>query len=152
MEHSQYIVCFVERVPNFRKYFFEEPVSHKNLIYGREMEPKAKKKLSEILQAEIFDLGLVVKDGQPWLSASPDGLILLENGESALLEVKCPSSCFNKAISVPYLENSCLKKSHPYFTQIQIQLYCCEMEKAFLFVFSDADYKLLKIEKDKDFL
>ena len=134
------------------KYFFEESGSHQNQLYGREMEPKAKKKISEILGAQIVDLGLISKEGQSWLSASPDGLILLENGKLALLEVKCPSSCCNKEISVPYLENSSLKKSHPYYTQIQIQLYCCEIEKTILFVYSDKDFKLLEVEKDTDFL
>ena len=134
------------------KYFFEEPAFHKNLIYGRETEPKAKTKLSEILPAQIFDIGLVSKQGQPWLAASPDGLILFENGTQALLEVKCPSSCCNQEISVPYIENSTLKKNHPYYTQIQIQLYCCEMELAILFVYSNKDYKVLEVKKDTEFL
>lgn len=136
------------------KYFFEDACNHQNLIYGREMEPKAKEKAASVLDAEVNDLGLISKQGQPWLSASPDGLIVYKNGEQALLEIKCPSSCFRSLISVPYLENSNsnLKKNHPYYTQIQIQLYCCELNKAVLFIYSECDYRIVEVLKDTEFL
>ena len=76
---------------------------------------------------------------QGWLS--PDGLLVFRNGEQAQLQIKCPISCSDSKISVPYLEISNLKKGHPYYTQIQIQLYCCEVKIAVLFIYSENDYK-----------
>ena len=73
--------------------------------------------------------GLCVSDNNPWLPASPDGLVV-DNSSSqkfGLLEIKCPfmsdtipqlmpSSSFPLVIS----DNSItLKKNHPYFTQVQ---------------------------------
>ena len=124
------------------KYFFEESCTHPNLLYGRKMEPRAKDKIKTILDVDIFEIGLVAKYGQPWLAASPDGLLVFRNGEQAQLQIKCPISCSDSKISVPYLEISNLKKGHPYYTQIQIQLYCCEVKIAVLFIYSENDYKI----------
>jgi hypothetical protein len=133
-------------------YFFEEKKDNRNFIYGREMEPKAKGFLKGLLDVEIFDTGLIVKAGQPWLCASPDGLLLNKAGEIFALEIKCPSSCIGKDINVPYIVDNELKQSHPYYTQIQIQLYCCDLNKCLLFVYSSNDYKLVEVTKNNDFL
>ena len=116
------------------------------------MEPEAKECLKSILDAEVFEVGIITKKSQPWLCASPDGIAFSKDGELSILEVKCPSSCAGKEIKVPYLENGRLKKSHPYYTQIQVQLYCSELKSALLFVYSTAEHKLVKIEKDNFFL
>ena len=133
-------------------YFFEEKKDNRNFIYGRDMEPKAKKFLKALLDVEIFDTGLIVKTGQPWLCASPDGLVLNKSGEIFALEIKCPSSCIGKDINVPYVVNDQLKQNHPYYTQIQIQLYCCDLDKCLLFVYSSNDYKIIEVTKNNDFL
>jgi putative phage-type endonuclease len=133
-------------------YFFEEKKDNRNFIYGREMEPKAKTFLKSLLDVEIFDSGLVVKTGQPWLCASPDGFVLNKTGEIVALEIKCPSSCIAKDINVPYIVNDKLKENHPYYTQIQIQLYCCDLDKCLLFVYSSADYKIVEVTKNNYFL
>jgi putative phage-type endonuclease len=134
------------------KYFFEEKMENRNFIYGRETEPKAKECFQSVLNVHVFDCGLVIKKSQPWICASPDGVFLDDTGKTCLLEVKCPSSCVAKAISVPYLKDNQLKKNHPYYTQIQIQLYCCDLEKCFLFVYSSSDHKIIEVTKDVDFL
>ncbi len=133
-------------------YFFEEKKDNRNFIYGREMEPKAKQFLKSLLDVEIFNTGLVVKNGQPWLCASPDGLVLNKTGELVALEIKCPSSCIGKDINVPYITNDELKQNHPYYTQIQIQLYCCDLDKCLLFIYSSNDYKIVEVTKNNDFL
>ena len=89
---------------------------------------------------------------KPWLCASPDAIIKTTLGELIVLEIKCPSSCAGQSISVPYLINDQLKKSHQYYTQIQIQLFCCNLKSAQLFVYSDIDFKLINILRDDEFL
>jgi hypothetical protein len=134
------------------KYFFEDLSYNAHFEYGIKMEPLAKESVKAILNVAVIDVGLVTRKNQPWLCASPDGIVQLETGELAVLEIKCPSSCAGKSITVPYLEHGQLKKSHPYYTQIQIQLYCCELNSAILFVFSEADQQVVKIDKDPFFL
>ena len=134
------------------KYFFESSFESANLRYGREMEPKAKEKYKSLTLSEVIDSGLVVKTGQPWLCATPDGIVKDENGDILILEIKCPSSCLDKNINVPYIVNNELKKSHQYYTQVQLQMYCCNLKKAHFFVYSNCDYKLLTVERDEAFL
>jgi putative phage-type endonuclease len=116
------------------------------------MEPKAKEKYKSLTLSEVIESGLVVKTGQPWLCATPDGIVKDKNGDICILEIKCPSSCLDKNINVPYIVNNELKKSHQYYTQVQLQMYCCNLKKAHFFVYSNCDHKLLTVERDEAFL
>ncbi|KYQ49719.1 hypothetical protein ALC60_11206 [Trachymyrmex zeteki] len=59
--------------------------------YGRDMEEMIKQKLSEILKKDIKPCGLFIDSNNPWLGASPDGLL----EEDGLVEIKCPLSAEN---------------------------------------------------------
>ncbi len=134
------------------KYFESYAMENVNLRYGRDTEPLAKEKYQEISRNTVLPSGLVVKPCQPWLCATPDGLVVLEDGKVICLEIKCPISCRGKEISVPYLTENGLKPSHPYYTQVQIQMYCCNVEKSHFFVYSDVDRVLVEIDRDDRFL
>lgn len=134
------------------KYFFESIPDLKSLRYGREMEKAAIIKYEEVTRNRVYAAGLIIKIGQPWLGATPDGIAEDEHGHLYVLEIKCPSSCKNDDINLPYVKNGRLQRSHCYFTQLQIQLYCCNLKWGHLFVFSEADFKLVKIKRDDAFL
>jgi len=74
------------------KYFFENAVQGASLHYGQEKEQTAKERYMELTQCTVINSGLVVKAEQPWLAASPDGLIL-KDGKVVVLEIKCPFKC-----------------------------------------------------------
>ncbi len=95
---------------------------------------------------------MFVKSDHSFICASPDGISITDSGQLYVLEIKCPSSCKGKKISVPYLEDGELKKSHAYYTQVQLQLFCCNLDVAHFFVYSDVDYQLLEIHRDNDYL
>ena len=137
---------------NRMKYFVGSLGDHPNLRYGREMEAEAKEKYQEITSRTVYEAGLVIKSCQPWLCASPDGFVKDENDNMITLEVKCPVSCSGKPISVPYLDDSGLKKSHEYYSQIQIQMYCANVGKCHFFVYSSVDCVLIEISRDDVFL
>jgi hypothetical protein len=134
------------------KYFSAKPFDHVNLRYGRDMEPLAKEKYSSLTGNVLHKAGLVIKPCQPWLCASPDGIVEDQTGDLLCLEVKCPKSCENKEITVPWLSDEGLNVRHPYYTQIQLQMYCCNLPAAHLFVFSEHDSCLVKIPRDNAFL
>jgi putative phage-type endonuclease len=120
--------------------------------YGLQMEPVAFQKYVEVSGNNVIQTGLVVKNGVWWLAASPDGMMKEDNGDLKVLEIKCPFSNAKKAIDVPYLnKDGMLKKSHQYYTQIQMQMYCCNAKKADLFIFSSEDYKIVPIPFDQEF-
>ncbi len=133
-------------------YFRDTLIDNVDLKYGRRMEVIARKKYENITEYSVTEVGLVVKESHPWLSASPDGVVKKSNGELIVLEIKCPSTCRDKNISVPYLKNGELSRNHMYFTQIQVQMFCCNVNLAHFFVFSEADYVLLEIQRDDAFL
>ncbi|XP_060881742.1 uncharacterized protein LOC132953238 [Metopolophium dirhodum] len=58
----------------------------KSLKYGREVEDIARKKAELIIKKKIEICGLIIDPNDPYLAASPDGLI--EN--DAVVEIKCP--------------------------------------------------------------
>ena len=143
------------RLDTLMKYFYGSESSHPNLQYGRVTEAEAKKKYEEISGTEVMPSGLVVKADQPWLCCSPDGFVKEEEGNFLLLEIKCPVSCQDKPINVPYLKDGLLERKglgHQYFAQIQVQLYVCDLKYCHLFVYSSADHVLVKIKRDENYL
>ena len=121
------------------------------LKYGREMESLARKKYEEFNTCEVHQLGLVLNPSQPWLAGSPDGVTKV-NEEFILLEIKCPLSCKDRAINVAYVANGTLKRNHPYFAQIQILMYLCNLQKCHFFIFSSADSLQLEVLRDEDYI
>ncbi len=89
-----------------------------------------------------------------WLCESPVAFVLIApEDDLCLLEVKYPATWQEKSIGVPYLyEEKKLKKSSQYYTQVQMQLYVCNVKKCHFFVFSSVDYVLTEIDRDDDFL
>ena len=130
-----------------------------NFKYGHEMEPLAIQKYEEVTGNKVDKTGLVVKMGKCFLAASPDGLVIDENGDIIVLEVKCPIKCKDKNIFIEYLDQNYvngrieheLSKKHPYYTQVQLQLFCCGAKTAHFFVYSSVDYQLVTVDFDQDF-
>ncbi|XP_050537318.1 uncharacterized protein LOC126903263 isoform X1 [Daktulosphaira vitifoliae] len=137
----------------------------KYVNYGIEMEDFALKKYSLINNVQVIKCGLVIHQKQPWICASPDGIVIQNGKVEKLLEIKCPYNCKDsllfdekKQINIPYLhydkENSIisLKKNHCYYTQCQIQLYCTGLELCDLFICTKRDCITVTIIRDELFL
>ena len=119
------------------------------LAYVTDIENTAKEHSSQVTGNSVFDSGLVLKHSQSWLCASPDGS--LEDAKTCI-EIKCPSSCENSKISVNYLKNGTLSPSHPYFTQVQLQMYVSNAKLCHFFVFSEADFVLIEVLHNDNYL
>ena len=68
------------------------------------------------------------------------------------LEIKCPISCAGEKIDVNYLIDDKLVKTHPYFTQVQLQMYVMNTQKCKFFIYSENDHKELHVNRDDEFL
>lgn len=136
------------------KYFSGSTPENNYLKYGREMEPIALQKFIEITNFDVVASGLVISRNQPWLCGTPDGIFLDSNGKLCCLEIKCPyNSRISPEIEANYiLSRSSLKKTHQYFTQVQLQMYLTNSQNCHLFVFSPSDYVHLIIQRDDEFL
>ena len=122
-------------------------------VYGREREDKAKAKFCEVTKLKVYDIGLVCKHLFSWFGASPDGIIR-SGSDIGILEVKCLYSfrddekigkvkCLNKKGN--------LRKKTLYYNQIQMNCWVTGATFAYLFCFTDQDYKLVPVEVDTDF-
>jgi putative phage-type endonuclease len=121
--------------------------------YGLDTESAARKSYQMLTNNKAFEVGLIIKANQPWLSCSPDGLFLDSSGNLAVIEIKCPSSCKDDQIKVDYIDaNEKLIPSHSYYTQVQIQMYVTGAKMCHFYVYSGSDHKLLYVNYDESFL
>ena len=108
-------------------------------------------------------VGLTVNPSIPFLGASPD-LLIKENGELKLVEVKRPYSIYNRKESINtqlskgnfFLEKSVngvgLKPNHDYFYQIQGQLNLTGVKECKLVVFvPPEDVVIVTVKRDRAF-
>lgn len=108
----------------------------------------------------ILEKGLVVCAHDPWLAASPDGVI-----DDTLLEVKCPitlrdCSSLNDAITEANLDVGIVdgryiinpKGSQGYYRQVQLGMHCLGLQKACLVIWTPAQHLELNVPYDKDFV
>lgn len=108
---------------------------------------------------------MVIHTLTPWLCTSPDGIVLSNKKAFKVLKIKCPITCQNKPIidetgnlNLSYLIRGTnniieLKKSHIYFTQCQILMYCCGLDYCDLFIYSENFNSLLiVVNRDDIFL
>lgn len=124
-------------------------------MYGQVQEPYAIQKFEETYDVRITKCGLFLSESHPFLGASPDGLL----GDDYIIEVKCPHSAKYRDINktnVPYLElvdgELKLKISHPYYTQIQGQLFCTQRLYCLFIVYTIKDIKVFQIERNNEFI
>jgi putative phage-type endonuclease len=134
------------------KYFFEKKVDNTNFLYGRDLESKARNCYREKYQKDVIEVGLAVRKEAPFVGASPDGIII-ENQDVIVLEIKCPKRCEKANIDVDYVnEYGELSKKHEYYTQVQLQIFCCNATKCHFFIYSEADSKLVVVDRDQEFI
>jgi len=145
-------------------YFNPKPFTSASVEYGKQMESLALKKYQEVTSAQLMPSGVVVSATEPWMCATPDAFAKIKNVECAAgvdvvddeivgVEVKCPYTCATtKEIWVPYIFGGKLRKNHTYYTQVQIQMFCCNLKKTHFFVFSKNDHVLITVERDEKFL
>lgn len=127
------------------------PATNHGIIY----EDLARREFATKYNRNVQQCGLFVDLNFSFLGASPDGFILAEN---AILEIKCPYEGRNDKITVgkkfPCLENRqnkvCLKKTHPYFFQVQGQLNISGASHCYFVIFTHVDCLVEIIHKDED--
>jgi len=136
-----------------------------NTAYGLRTESVAIEAYNKMFKVKTVRAGLTIHSKYPWLCASPDALVLSQNGNiNKILEIKCPISCRNKLIfdedskkcNLSYLkyENDeiVLKSSHQYYTQCQIIMFVTGLDKCDLFIYNSIKPLLICLEKDELFL
>ncbi|XP_060862406.1 uncharacterized protein LOC132939325 [Metopolophium dirhodum] len=134
-------------------------VQSKYLQYGRDTEPIARKKAECIIGEKIQICGLIVDPDEPYLAASPDGLI----GKTAIIEIKCPYiakdtssaiDAINKKL-LPYcnIVDNCtkLKKDNIYYYQVMGQLHITRRKLCYFVIYTSNWITVEKIYYEPEF-
>lgn len=126
------------------------------LLYGIENESIAIQKFQEQTGIDVLKCGLFIDKENPFLAASPDGLI----GSDAIVEVKCPYGSRNFTIENAIVDKTldyltlgndghiALKPTHNYMYQIQGQLHITKRDICYFIVYTKLDLMYCKIERD----
>ena len=125
-------------------------IDSKDMKHGRTWEPVARdmavRDLAYHDSVKCTQTGLIVDTSQPFIAASPDGIISCECHENAVLEVKCSWKQWNstweevvKDWKYHFDENG-LKKDSSWMWQVQMQLGVCRLKHAYLdFLFNQGE-------------
>ena len=128
--------------------------------WGRENEPRVFQLYANCNaheNASIANVGMYISKEHPWLSASPDGMVKCGCHGTSLLEIKCPYKWrftgVEEAMDDPdfFVANGCLKKSHKYWTQVQIQMFVCGVKHCDMAILLK-DLLVISIEFDPSYI
>ena len=100
--------------------------------WGKEKEDEARRAYEEKTGSNVICCGLFISKERPLFAASPDGLVENSDGLGrVLIEIKCPYSLRNSKLEEAVIpttffldRNLKLKRSHTYYYQIQLGMYC----------------------------
>ncbi|KAM7310280.1 hypothetical protein ISCGN_007193 [Ixodes scapularis] len=135
--------------------------------YDIENEPKAIDAYTALATAAHDGVtfrrpGLIIAQGRPSLAATPDLLVDCSCCGKGVVEVKCPYKLRNAPLkSVAKDKGSCitltddgdlaLKEAHPYYYQVQLQMFVCDVEYAD-FVLWNSQIDVQRILRSNTFL
>ena len=127
-----------------------------------ECKPKLIGNLKKHGSFECLDIGLVIDKEYQCLGASPDAVFHCTCCDYGVVEIKCPYSLRESSLSQAIrdnrnfyieLKNDCynLKRNHPYFTQVQMEMRATETKVCNFVVWTPLELLILKIMEDKQF-
>ena len=136
-------------------------------LYGITTEEKARQacityqRRTDNPDWNVDKFGLFVSLIDPWLAASPDGIIYDPRNPECIgiVEIKCPYKMREKTLAEACqmatfcLEDNknklALKRRHDYYYQIQCQLYCVDCNWCDVVVKTEQDIHIERIYRDK---
>ena len=108
---------------------------------------------------EVMSAGLFIDLHNPFIGATPDGIINCTCCGKGVLEVKCPL-CFKEGLPEEETSNFCmteidskwtLKNDHAYYYQVQTQLNICQVKYCDFVVWTKKGVVIERIAADKEF-
>ncbi|XP_063963770.1 uncharacterized protein LOC129270480 [Lytechinus pictus] len=141
-----------------------EPINAPALIWGREHELRAIQTYTTLFEEDHFDdmvtrAGFIIFKDHPFLGASPDGKVSCTCCGKGIVEVKCPYRHRMQTVQEALADKDfcldaelTLKKSHSYYTQIQLQIAACNVEYCDFVVWTPRSIHVDRVAKDNDFI
>jgi hypothetical protein len=130
--------------------------------WGREKENTARLPYEQQMQAlhqdfHLRQTGLLVKEDEPFLAASPDGVFECECCGQGTLEIKCPykyrvsfDGC-DEDVFFCLDKNRNLKRNHPYYFQVQFQMFVVNVSFCHFVVWTPSVFFICKVVCNVEF-
>ena len=121
---------------------------------GLDLEPTAIEEYCRVREVNHYQCGFLIHPDAPWMGASPDGIVFDPNGEPVfgLVEIKCPNVA--SYVDCPYIMSSGgnhkLRKTHPYFWQVQGQMLISGCHWCDFVVYTQEDMFIQRITRDNE--
>lgn len=123
------------------KYFWAKDFSAAATRHGVDCESLAREMYAAHRKVKVFEIGLITSQDNPWISYSPDGVVLRYHIPSILLKIKSP--VYLETVSNANLLRTCkrylysvngkieLRDTHQYYSQVQLgmavlNVYTCD--------------------------
>lgn len=103
---------------------------------GRMLEDSVRKSVEKKLGKKIEKCGLFISEENPMIAGSPDGIC----EKNTTIEIKCPST---KKTENKYIKDGAITKQ--YYAQVQVQMYCANVNKSYFCVASSGFEKDNKV-------
>lgn len=94
------------------------------------------------VNVQVSECGLYLSVEQPYLGASPDGIVTCGCCEPALLEIKCPTNDLNV---LSYLDETLQLKKCNSYAQIQGQMAVTGIHRTYFFIFHSANQHHIQV-------
>uniref|UniRef100_A0A8C9X6E5 YqaJ viral recombinase domain-containing protein n=1 Tax=Sander lucioperca TaxID=283035 RepID=A0A8C9X6E5_SANLU len=121
---------------------------------GLEMECTAIEEYCRVREVNHYQCGFLIHPDAPWMGSSPDGMVYDPKSQPVfgLVEVKCPNVA--SYVDCPYIAlrdgTPTLRKTHPYFWQIQGQMLVSGCEWCDFVVYTQEDMFVERIPRDNE--
>ena len=130
--------------------------------WGCKHESTAREQYEQTMNAShdrftVSDSGLNINPKYPHLGATPDGFVNCDCCGKGTCEVKCPHCAKDKKLDKAAEEKFCLindgtslrlNKKHPYYYQVQAQIFICDVEYCDFIVWTERDIHIERILPD----
>ena len=139
---------------------FNKDVSTEAIAWGKTMERSVLDKFFKTISPLhenmcIQSTGLLIDKDEPYLAATPDGLVTCDCHEDFIVEIKCPFAHKSKTIAEIekrnfFLDdNKVLKDSHHYYEQVQGQMALAGVAKCYFVTYTEKELHYQEVEFDE---
>jgi len=135
-------------------YFYPENFHSEYTAHGKHFERAAIEAYEKYSGLKVTTCGVVISTLNPWLSYSPDGIIMKDGKPYKLLEVKCPFAGKTKSITdildkLKFLKikNDLItfKTNHEYYCQVQMGMTMLNVDSTDFVVYASCDTSFIVI-------
>lgn len=147
-----------------RQLLYSSTFSSEATDWGSVKESVARDEYEKVTGLSVAPCGLFVDLQNPFLAASPDGIVHNEPNDPYIVEIKAPFNARHYATVKQACEESKkfplslskgqynLPRSHEHFFQVQVQMQCCDVERCDYVVYLPNDIEIVQVKRDREFM